>query len=287
MTVVTRTPSAPGQIQWDAVHLGRWAESLEANEVVINLAGRRVHCRYNPENLREMMDSRVDSTRILGEAIGLCKNPPRVWLQASTATIYAHRFDAANEEPTGIIGGNEPGAPAVWNYSIEIAKAWERELANAVTPATRKVAMRSAIVMATDKDGAFEIFCGLARKGLGGKLGGGKQFVSWIHEADFCRSIDFLIERPEFDGPVNLCSPNPLIQSEFARALREALHVPFGLPAARWMVDLGTWVMNADSELVMKSRRVVPMRMLQAGFEFRFPTWAEAAKDLVATMGSA
>ena len=284
LTIVSRSPKGPGQIQWDGKALGPWQKALEGAEVVINLAGRRVHCRYNEENLQEMLDSRIDSTRLIGEAISKCKNPPKVWLQSSTATIYAHTFDHDNDEETGTMGGSEPGVPAVWNFSIKIAQGWEKCLMEANTPQTRKIALRSAIMMGVDKDSAFEIFSRLTRLGLGGTLGSGKQYVSWIHEVDFVRSMEFLIDHPELEGPINICAPNPLPQVDFARAMRRAWRIPFGLPAAPWMIAIGAWFLNGDTELVMKSRRVIPKRLEKAGFKFQFPAWPEAAQDLVDKM---
>ncbi len=283
ITTVTRKPKQLGDVQWDSKTLGSWTETLDGVDVVINLAGRRVHCRYNEANLQEMMDSRVDSTRVLGTAIRQCARPPEVWLQASTATIYQHTFGAANDEVNGVLGGDEPGAPRVWNYSIQIAKNWEAELDAAETTHTRRVALRAAIMMGVDRASAFEILSGLARRGLGGRLGSGRQYVSWIHEVDFVRALDFLIES-DLAGPVNVCAPHPLPQVEFARELREAWGVRVGLPAMPWMVALGAWVMDADSELVMKSRHVVPRRLQEAGFEFEFPDWGPAVRDLVARM---
>jgi len=270
---------------WDGKSLGPWVSEIDGADVVINLAGRTVNCRYTAENLRQMMDSRVDSTRVIGEAIAGAKNPPRVWLQSSTATIYAHRFDAPNDERTGIIGGDEPGSPYKWNASIEIAKAWERTLEEAVTPNTRKVALRSAMTMSPDQGSVFDVLAKLARRGLGGRLGSGRQYVSWIHEVDFASAVQFLIDRNGLDGAVNLCSPNPLPHAEFARQLREAVGVKFGLSATEWMVELGTWAMRTESELVLKSRRVVPTRLLEAGFTFQFPEWGTAARDLVRRSG--
>jgi hypothetical protein len=209
-----------------------------------------------------------------------------VWLQASTATIYTHRFDAANDEITGILGGDEPGAPPKWTASIGIAKAWEAALEAAPTPSTRKVALRSAMTMSVDEGSVFDVFSRLTRRGLGGPIAGGRQYVSWIHEADFCRSISFLLERDDLEGPVNLTSPNPLPQREFARILREAWGVRLGLPATSWMIEIGTLAMRTESELVLKSRRVVPTRLLEAGFEFQFPDWEAAARELVGRMRS-
>lgn len=251
----------------------------EGADVVINLAGRTVNCRYNEHNLREMMDSRADSTRVVGQAIVQVHRPPRVWLQSSTATIYAHRFDAANDEETGILGGSEECAPPKWVASIEIAKAWEAALNEAKTPQTRKVAMRSAMTMSRDKGSIFYVLRGLAKWGLFGTMGSGRQYVSWIHELDFARAVQFLVDS-EIEGAVNLCSPFPLPQSEFAAVLRQAVGGRFGIPAPEWLVEIGCLLRETESELVLKSRRVVPKRLLDAGFEFRFPHWEDAARDL-------
>lgn len=265
---------------WDGETLGAWKEELEGADAVINLAGRSVNCRYNVDNLNEMMSSRVDSVRAIGSAISECANPPKVWLQSSTATIYAHRFDAPNDEETGILGGDEPGTPFTWNASIKIAKAWESALDEFDLPSTRKVALRSAMTMSADSGSVFFVFASLARKGLGGRLGSGKQYVSWIHQTDFARAISFLINREDLSGAVNLCSPNPLPQAEFMAILRKAVGARVGFPAPEFLVELGTWAMRTESELVLKSRRVVPKRLLDAGFTFDYPDWKEAAKDL-------
>jgi NAD dependent epimerase/dehydratase family enzyme len=198
----------------------------------------------------------------------------------STATIYAHRFDAPNDEETGRIGGDEPDVPAYWARSIAIARAWEAALDAAPTPRTRRVALRTAMVMSPDSGGVFDVLRRLCRLGLGGTLGGGRQFVSWIHGADFASALDFLIARNDLSGAVNLAAPGPLPQAEHMRTLRRALGVPVGLPATAWMARAGAVVLRTDAELVLKSRYVVPGRLLAAGFRFRFPTWAEAAADL-------
>lgn len=286
ITLLSRRGGSPGTAEWDGKTLGAWANQLDGADVVINLAGRSVNCRYTPANLREMMDSRVESARVIGQAIAAAERPPRVWLQASTATIYAHRFDADNDEATGIIGGDEPNAPAKWRASVEIARAWEKTLDNAPTPSTRKVALRSAMTMSPDHGSIFWTLCSLARRGLGGQIGDGRQYMSWIHELDFCRAVDFLIECEDISGPVNLSAPYPLPQAEFMRTLRQALHIPLGLPATRWMVELGTRLLGTESELVLKSRRVTPGRLLAAGFEFSYPTWPKACAELVSRLKS-
>lgn len=287
MVILGRTPSSAPEgparmVAWDGRTLGSWAAEIDGADVVINLAGRSVNCRYSAENRRLIMDSRVDSTRVVGEAIAAAKHPPPLWLQASTATIYAHRYDAPNDEATGIVGGSEPGAPDTWRFSIEVARAWERALEEADTPDTRKVALRSAMTMSPDRGGIFDVLLGLARRGLGGRAGDGRQYVSWIHERDFVRALDWISEREHLRGPINLAAPEPLPHAQFMQALREAADISFGLPATRWMLELGAVFMRTETELVLKSRRVVPGTLLADGFSFELPAWPEAARELCA-----
>ncbi len=282
VVVLSRSPlTAPWRVlPWDATTMGAWAHEIDGADVVVNLAGRNVNCRYTPENRRQIMDSRVASTRVVGRAIAAAKHPPRVWLQASTATIYAHRFDAANDEATGLIGGSEPDAPASWAFSIAVATAWEQAANDAPTPHTRKVLLRSAVTLSPDRDGIFDVLLGLTRWGLGGTNGDGRQYVSWIHAQDFISAVDWLIAHPTIAGVVNLAAPEPLPNAEFMRILRTAWRAPFGLPATRWMLSLGALLMQTETELILKSRRVVPRRLQEHGFTFRFPTWSGAATDL-------
>jgi uncharacterized protein (TIGR01777 family) len=281
VVVLSRGASEARTVAWDGKTLGAWAEEIDGADVVINLAGRSVNCRYTEQNLREMFDSRVDSARVVGEAIAAARRPPPLWLQMSTATIYAHRFDAPNDEATGIIGGSEPDAPAYWGFSVKIARAWEQAQAEAKTPATRKVAMRTSMVMSPERGGIFDVMLGLVRRRLGGAAGSGEQFVSWIHHHDFVRAVKLFIDDESFTGAVNVASPNPLPYREFMKALRDAWGVRVGLPATRWMLEIGAFFLRTDTELVLKSRRVVPGRLLDAGFTFDFPEWPEAARDLV------
>ena len=267
-------------LRWDAQQPGPWCGSLENADVVINLAGRSVNCRYTPENRKMILDSRINSTRVLGQAIGDCQRPPKIWLQSSTATIYAHRFDAANDEATGIIGGYEPNVDDTWKFSIDVAKAWEAEAKAFASDATRQVLLRSAMVMSPDPDGVFDVLRGLTKKGLGGRNGNGKQFVSWIHEADFCKCIDHLIADDSLSGPLNVASPNPIPNTQFMQELRSALGVRFGLPAPKWILEIGARFMKTETELLLKSRQVVPGKLLDAGLQFDFPDWATACRDL-------
>ena len=268
-------------VAWDGRTLGPWVREIDGADAIINLAGRSVNCRYTRANLEAMMSSRVDSTRAVGLAIAQAARPPRVWLQMSTATIYAHRLDAPNDEKNGLLGGDEPGVPSYWKYSTDIARAWERAQREAHAPQTRRVALRSAMVMSPGRGGIFDVLLGLTRAGLGGTIAGGRQFVSWIHERDFARAIELLIARDDLQGPVNLTSPSPLPQRDFMAALRAARGVRIALPATKWMVEIGAFFLRTDTELILKSRRVVPGRLLDAGFRFDFPEWAPAAQDLV------
>jgi uncharacterized protein len=280
--VLSRNPErAPWRVMaWDGATIAGWAEEIDGAEVVINLAGRSVDCRYTPKNREEIRTSRINSTRVVGEAIRIAAHPPRVWLQASTATIYSHRYDDANDERTGLLGGNEPDSPDTWKFSIDVASAWERVLNDAVTPRTRKVLMRSAMTMSPDPGGVFDVLLRLVRFGMGGKVGDGRQYVSWIHDQDFVSAVRWLIDHDDLSGPVNLAAPNPLPYAEFLRILRSAEGVPFGMPAAEWMLEIATFFLRTESELVLKSRRVIPTLLLQSGFRFQYPEWAEAARDL-------
>jgi len=285
VVVLSRRPATQPwrTVVWDGATVGEWAQELEGADAAINLAGRSVNCRYTAANRREILQSRLQSTRAVGEAIARCARPPRVWLQASTATIYAHRYDAANDERTGILGGDEPGAPDTWRFSIDVARAWENAFRDAVTPGTRKVALRSAITMSPDAGGPFDTLLGLVRCGLGGPAGDGRQFVSWVHHDDFTRAVRWLIDRDSFEGVVNIAAPEPLPNADFMRELRQAWGMPMGLPSSGWMLDLGAALMRTETELILKSRRVVPGRLLDEGFAFRYTRWADAARNLVAS----
>ncbi|MGW3295900.1 TIGR01777 family oxidoreductase [Streptomyces xiamenensis] len=281
VTILTRSPARDREVYWDAVTAGPWTRVLHGSDVVINLAGRSVSCRYTDANLRTMMDSRVRSAEVIGEAVAACARPPAVWLQMSTATVYAHRYDAPQDEATGVIGGREEGVPGYWAYSVLIARNWERAQEAADTPHTRKVALRSAMVMSPDRGGVFDWLLWMARLGVGGPVAGGAQYVSWIHDRDFVRAVEFLAAREDLSGPVNLAAPGPLPQREFMRELRGAWGRRPGLPATAWMAELGAFALRTDTELLLKSRRVVPGRLREAGFDFRHPRWPEAASDLV------
>lgn len=277
VVVVGRTPAAAPwpTVPWDAL-----PAAVDGADVVVNLAGRSVNCRYTPANRRAIMDSRVATTRAVGRAVADARRPPRVWLQASTATIYSHRYDAANDDVTGAVGGGEPNVPDAWRFSVDVAKAWEAAATEVAVPRTRLVLLRSAMTMSPDRGGIFDVLLGLVRRGLGGTSGNGRQYLSWIHDADFVAAVRLLIDRDDLAGPVNLSSPNPLPNAAFMRDLRRAWGTRVGLPATGWMLAVGAVLMRTETELVLKSRRVTPRRLPEAGFAFRFPTWPTAAADL-------
>ena len=277
--ILSRNVESPG-ILWDGKTLGPWAEHLDGADALINLAGRSVDCRYDARHRAEIMSSRVDSTRVLGEAIARAKNPPKVWLQASTATIYAHRFDAPNDEHTGILGGHEPDVPQEWHFSTDVARAWEQTLDEANTPHTRKVKMRTAVVMTPQRGSAFQLLLRHIRLGFG-RFGDGRQYMSWIHEHDFARAVEWLLAN-DIDGPVILAAPRPLPNAEFLKVLREEWGSHLAIPSAGVILEIGAFLVRTEPELVLKSRRVFPARLLEHGFTFDYPNWAQAAHDLVA-----
>lgn len=217
----------------------------------------------------------------MNDVVASLPNPPRVWLNASTATIYRHALDREMDEATGELGGNEPDAPDTWNFSIDVAKGWEQEFFSRELAGVRKVAMRSAITMSPDRGGAFDVLLGLVRAGLGGTQGTGNQFVSWVHEYDFARAVEFIISQPELSGIVNIASPNPVPNREFMRTLRESWGVSFGFSLSKWMIEAGAFFRCTESELILKSRRVVPGRLSAAGFRFEYEQWPAAARELV------
>lgn len=259
-------------VRWDGETLERWAEEFADATAIINLAGRSVNCRYNEANKREIYASRLASTKVIGAAIAQCTSPPPVWLNASSATIYRHAEDRAMDEATGEIGDG---------FSVDVCQRWEQSFADAPTPQTRKVALRAAMVFGRGAGGVFEAFHNVVKLGLGGTLGKGTQFVSWIHAEDFCRAVEWIIQHEDLAGPINLAAPHPIPNAEFMRIFREVCRQPIGLPAMGWMLEIGAFFLRTETELLLKSRRVVPGRLLASGFEFRYPHFDEALREIV------
>jgi hypothetical protein len=280
VTVLTRRHRPQSRtsrdVIWDGVNLDAWTKELEGARSLINLSGASVNCRYHARNRKRILDSRIDSTQTLGEAVARCKNPPEVWLNSSTATIYKHTLGPAWTE-TGETGAT-PAAKD--KFSIEVANAWE-DVFNAVRlEKTRKVLLRSAMVLGHAQNSVFPMLRLLTRLGLGGRMAGGQQFVSWIHQLDFCRSIEWIINHRDQSGVFNVASPNPVRNAEMMQIFRKLYGRPFGLSASKWMLEIGSFFLRTETELIVKSRRVVPQRLLKSGFVFRFPEMEEALRSL-------
>lgn len=257
-------------IYWNGKDLGDWKSHLEDADVLINLAGKSVDCRYTPANKQVILSSRIDSTRVLNEAIAQCKTPPKVFLNASTATVYVHSETQLNTEENGIIGDD---------FSMNIAKSWETEFFSTQLESVRKVALRTSIVLGND-GGALPKMKLITKLGMGGKQGRGNQFISWIHVADFCRALDFVIHS-KLSRPVNITAPLPLRNKEFTIQLRKFINIPFGISQPTWMLELGAAIIGTETELLLKSRNVYPQRLLEAGFTFKYPTLVSCLEDLV------
>lgn len=264
-------------LEWDGGSSGPWALALEGAELVINLSGRSVNCRYDEANRREILSSRVDATRLIGRAIAGCRFPPKVWMNASTATWYRHAEDRPQDEWCG-----EPGE----GFSVEVARAWEEAFFAAPTPAaTRKLALRIGMVLANEPETVFDKLRGLARAGLGGAMGGGRQRVSWIHMDDLLEAVEILEADPLADGVFNLTAPEAPTNRALMARLREQVAMPVGLPAPRWALEIGARLMRTETELVLKSRWVRPRRLEEMGFRWRFPEVGPALADLLCRPG--
>ena len=269
--ILTRTVKRKNDIYWNAKDLEDWTKTLEQTDVLINLTGKSVDCRYTEDNKQQILNSRIDSTHALGLAINLCENPPKVWFNSSTATIYRHSTDKQMTEATGEIGDN---------FSMNIAKSWEKAFYSITNPKTRKIALRTSIVMGKH-GGATEPLKNLVKFGLGGKQASGNQKVSWIHELDFARAIEFLIENEELDGNFNLAVPNPTNNKTLMSSFRKVMHVPFGIPQPEWLIKFGAKQIGTEPELVLKSRNVIPERLLNSGFKFIHSDIEIALDDLI------
>jgi hypothetical protein len=289
-----KLPAHPWRVlPWDGLHPGPWIDELNRSDAVIHLSGRTVNTRYTPQHRREILDSRILPTLLLGQTIAASPTPPRLWLNAGTATIYRHALDRAQDEFTGEPGDrpnqrgtHEPASlPETFSFSVDVGHRWEEALAAVPTPHTRRIVLRTSLVMSPDPGGVFSVLSRLARLGLGGTQGSGKQRVSWMHDLDYARAIDLLLAHPEIadetGGVINLAAPEAPTNRDFMRTLRRAWGQPIGLPAYEWMLRLGMAVLGTEPELVLKSRWVAPALLLRHGFTFQFGDWPSAAADLV------
>lgn len=286
-TVVVLTRQAPTRLkvrprlhylEWDGQHPGPWQESLEGATALINLAGKSVNCRYTRKNRERLTTSRLEPTRLLGQVLAGLNDPPKIWINASTATLYQHTYGKPWDE-NGEIGAHPEAKDA---FSIELAQAWEAAFHEVNPPGIRKILLRAAMVLGQDDDhnNVFAVLRRLTLFGLGGKMGHGRQYVSWIHEHDFSRAVEWLVEHPTVEGVVNLAAPEPIPNRAMMTLFREVFGIPFGLPATAWMLEVGAFFLRTETELIIKSRRVIPGLLAGEGFRFRFPTLREALIDL-------
>ncbi|PYE47757.1 TIGR01777 family protein [Paenibacillus barcinonensis] len=258
----------PGHISWE--DRGAITQALEGAALLINLAGKSVNCRYTDENRKIIMDSRTETTHILGEALLACVHAPELWINSSTATIYRHAEDRPMTEQDGEIGSG---------FSVEVAKAWEKAFFEFHLPSTRQVALRIAIVLG--KGGVMEPLTNLVRFGLGGAQGTGTQQFSWIHIEDLFRMVLFLQEHHQLQGVFNASSPHPVTNRELMASLRQQMGVRVGLPSPRWMLELGAMFIRTETELVLKSRWVIPDRLEREGFTFTYASLDSALADIL------
>lgn len=273
--ILTRNPKRREddvkEVKWDAKTPGAWTKELEDAEAIINLTGRSINCRYTEENKQEILDSRTQSTAVLGKAILKLQHPPKVWINASSAAIYGSDDDRDMDEFTGDIGTG---------FLADVVRAWERAFYKSDLPATQRFVLRITIVLGKG-EGVIPRLENLVRFGLGGKQGSGGQYISWIHEEDFYRIMAWCINNPEKQGVYNCCAPKPVTNAVLMRALRKIMHRPVGLPAFEWMVKIGAFIIGTEPDLLLKSMRVVPTRLLQQGFVFNYPDLDSALKNLL------
>lgn len=257
--------------KWDGSKLNSWSAILENADALINLTGKSVDCRYNEDNKQLIYDSRLNATNVLGSAVSQCKNPPKVWINAASATIYRHSLDRPMDEENGEIG---------IGFSVDVCKKWEKAFNDQFVPNTRKIIFRTSIVLGKN-GGALQPLKYLAKFGLGGKQGSGKQYFSWIHEKDFVNIVDYTINNPSISGVYNVTAPYPLKNYELMTHLRKSLKIPFGLPMPGWFLKIGAYIINTETELILKSRYVIPEKLLKEKYNFLFPKIQDAFKDLI------
>jgi len=269
--ILTRNPKRKNEIHWNARTLSEWKNWVENADFLINLTGKSVDCRYTEKNKKEIYSSRIESTKVLQYAVDQCVNKPKIWLNASSATIYTHSETQLNTEENGIIGDD---------FSMNICKNWEKEFFKVKTEDVRKVALRTSIVLGNN-GGAFPKLKLITKLGLGGKQGRGNQNVSWIHIDDFCKAIEHIIDNEDMSGVINITAPNPLPNEEFMKKLRKEMKVPFGLNAPVWQLEIASIFLKTETELLLKSRNVYPDKLMKSGFEFSYPEVDSTFKNLI------
>jgi hypothetical protein len=258
------------QVKWDGKNIDEWVKELDGTDIIINLAGKTVNSRYTPKNKREILESRINATKVIGEVIRKSASPPKLWINASSATIYRNAEDRPQDDYTTEFEND---------FSVQVCLAWEKAFNEQITPGTRKVALRLAITLGTG--GVLIPYFNLVKFGLGGKQGSGKQMFSWVHIEDVCRAIEWIAEQDGMNGAYNCTSPNPVTNREFMRLLRKATGNKFGLPAFEWMLKMGAVIIGTETELILKSRWVLPTKILETGFQFKYPFLQDALAEIV------
>lgn len=260
-------------VNWNGKDTGEWCKEIEGADIVINLAGKSVNCRYTAKNKREIFNSRTDAAKAIGAAIQNAVVPPKLWVNAASATIYRNATDRPQDEATGDIEND---------FSVQVCKLWEKTFFEQRTPFTRKVALRMAVTLGIG--GVIIPYLNLCKFGLGGRQGSGRQMFSWVHSDDICRAITFLYEHTDLEGVYNISSPNPVTNAGFMQTLRKVTGHLFGLPAFAWMLAIGARLIGTETELLLKSRWVVPTKLTEAGFVFKYPRLEHAFKSIVAKL---
>ncbi|WP_316792360.1 TIGR01777 family oxidoreductase [Pedobacter frigoris] len=272
--ILSRKPQpADGNVEtvlWDGKTAGSWTNVLQGADLLVNLCGKNVNCRYTDKNRKEIIASRVIPSLLLGQVIAGLSNPPKLWINVTSATIYRHAEDHAQNEETGNIG---------YGFSIDVCKQWEEAFFAVPTPLTRKVALRMGIVLGRN-DSVFPRLLNLVKVGLGGRQGDGEQYISWIHEHDVARCTEWLMGN-KVDGVLNCVAPEAVKNVTFMKLMRDAYGVPFGLPSPQWLLEIGVLMIGTEMELILKSRWVAPKRLLDAGFNFQFSNAKHAIHDIL------
>lgn len=258
-------------VVWDGITESDWIETLENADLLINLCGKNVNCRYREANQKEIINSRIIPTKLLGQAIQKLKYPPKLWINITSATIYRHAEDLPQDEENGDIG---------YGFSIDVCRKWEDTFFGTITPDTRKIALRMGIVLGRS-DGAFPRLLNLVKYGLGGKQGDGGQYISWIHEQDAAKCTEWLLNQDDLEGVINCTAPYPMKNKDFMETIRSSYGMPVGLPSPAWLLGLGAWLIGTETELILKSRWVVPNKLLTCGYQFLFPKAEYAVKDIL------
>ena len=270
--ILSRNPKRENEIYWNSKDIEKsWVSELENLDVLINLTGKNINCRFTDENKQLITTSRVDATHVLGKAIDLCKNPPIVWMNSSTTSIYKESFDIEMSEDNNELGSD---------FENEVATLWEAAFYKYENSKTRKILIRTSLVLGQE-DGAFVPLKKLAQFGLGGKSGSGKQVVSWVHKEDFARATAFLIETENCKGPFNFCAPKPITNNTLMKTFRKIIGIPFGIPSPKFILEIGAFFMQTEADLILKSRNVIPKNLQDHGFVFKFNTIESALKDLI------